>query len=148
MKNKENTTLENSTEEKPKVVMLLDGDVFTNFVSHELIRETKLADIVLSFNYAEHAYGYLEYISKSKNPNYPVPDYIFIEIDLPGPMNGYAFLKKIKEKLPFKHFKIMIVTSRPIVRSELKPGHYPFMGYIHKPLREDHLLNLASFTEE
>jgi CheY-like chemotaxis protein len=102
----------------------------------------------LSFHDGEYAYGYLEFLSRDPRSGFPIPDYLFIEVDLPGKTNGYELLKRINDNLPFDHFKVVFVTEAPCDSHFLKSTKFPAVGYIHKPLTEDHVRNLKIHTND
>lgn len=95
--------------QKLECIMLVDDDEPTNFLSSMLIED---ADYTKHIQVADSGEKALNYLAKSKesgynNADYPWPDLIFLDINMPA-MNGWEFLEKYKA-LEDKENKIVII---------------------------------------
>ncbi|MEO8415908.1 MAG: response regulator [Ginsengibacter sp.] len=85
--------------QKLNCIMLIDDDEPTNFLNSMIIEEGNYADHIQIKDSGKKALAYLAnsqstgYCSKQ----YPWPDLIFLDINMPA-MNGWEFLEKLKEQ--------------------------------------------------
>jgi len=100
---------------KLNCVLLIDDDEPTNFISKMLIEE---ADCAGHIQVAQSGQAALNYLTNSehfagKNKDFPCPDLIFLDINMPA-MNGWEFLDKYNE-LDQQHkgkvITVMLTTS-------------------------------------
>jgi len=83
---------------KLNCVLLIDDDEPTNFLSQMVIENANCADGVQIATSGEQAIHYLTNngTSVSDRKEYPRPDLIFLDINMPA-MNGWEFLQKYNE---------------------------------------------------
>ena len=81
------------------ILLIEDDEVFSNLVSAKLLRLGY--DFVLAKNHTEA----FEALERKK------PDVILLDLLLPGEMDGFAILKKIKSDENFKNIPIIIVSN-------------------------------------
>jgi CheY-like chemotaxis protein len=129
---------------KYNIVMLIDDEEIDNFISKKMITAYSFAEKVLAFRSVEKALAYLRSIPYSDNKEKLIPDYIFLDLNMPI-LNGFQFLDEF-EKLPSElksRIKIIILTasiSPPDIEKSKKYNNVT--GFLHKPLTEKHLQEL------
>ena len=79
--------------EKLNCVLLIDDDESTNFLHEIIINQSKITKQVIAHQSGSSA---LEYLQSKMNGEYPQPDLIFLDINMPG-MNGWEFLEEYKK---------------------------------------------------
>ena len=128
---------------KLNCVLLIDDDEPTNFISKMLIEE---ADCAGHIQIAQSGQAALNYLTNSehfagKNKDFPCPDLIFLDINMPA-MNGWEFLDKYNE-LDQQHkgkvITVMLTTSlNP--DDKLKANDNPIISRFEtKPLTSEKL---------
>jgi len=95
---------------KLNCVLLIDDDEPTNFISSMLIEEAGCTEYVHVVQSGQAALNYLLKCGQSAEPdkNFPIPDLIFLDINMPA-MNGWEFLHKYNELNNKKKNEIVII---------------------------------------
>jgi CheY-like chemotaxis protein len=118
---------------KLNCVMLIDDDEATNFLHQIVVKETGCTHHVKTACGAKEALNYLNHSSQHESTDCPVPDLIFLDLNMPG-MNGWEFLamyggldtgQKKKPKI------VMLTTSLDpddVVRANTYPEVAAFEG--------------------
>jgi CheY-like chemotaxis protein len=89
-------------------ILVIDDDEPTNYFTNMIIEESGCTHFVRIAQSGQQA---LEYLAKSEagdDENYPSPDLIFLDINMPA-MNGWEFLEEYKKTKRSDNDKVIIV---------------------------------------
>lgn len=120
-------------ENKLNCILLIDDDESTNFLHEIIINQAGIANQVISLLSGPAA---LDYLQKKMNGEYPKPDLIFLDINMPG-MNGWEFLdeyKKLEKSQQGKFVVVMLTTSLHPQDAERAQGMNEINDFMNKPL--------------
>ncbi|HET6228343.1 MAG TPA: response regulator [Bacteroidia bacterium] len=126
---------------KINCILLVDDNPADNEFHKIIIKDSNVCDNVKIAINGDKA---LEYIIKSgngDNPEYPKPDLIFLDINMPG-MNGFEFLEEyhsLDPKLKSKIVIIMLSTSLNPDDAERAGKIEEVTEFMNKPLMVDTL---------
>lgn len=127
------------------LVMLVDDNDTDNFISRRIIEITKFAQEVEIKNSGKSA---LEYLERHKNDLERLPDYIFLDINMPI-VDGFVFLyefEKFDDALRNK-CKVIILSSSDNKRDINKiVNNSNVIKFITKPLTETALEEIKVFA--
>jgi len=122
---------------KLNCILLIDDDEPTNFINRIVIEQSLCADHVEVAQTGEQALSYLtNNTGLNSKINYPRPDLIFLDINMPA-MNGWEFLEKYRKLQKEQQGKIVMVmlTTSPNADDELRAKQIPeISGFENKPL--------------
>jgi CheY-like chemotaxis protein len=128
-------------------ILVIDDDEPTNFFTHMIIEESGCAKHIKLVQSGQEA---LEYLIKSEESgdeeNYPVPDLIFLDINMPA-MNGWEFLdeyKRIKKTHEEKVIIVMLTTSLFPEDKAKANDMAEISGFENKPLTADNFEKIVS----
>jgi CheY-like chemotaxis protein len=128
---------------KINCVLLIDDDEPTNFLSQMIIEEAHCTNEIQVASSGEKAIDYL--VNKSNcvenENNYPCPDLIFLDINMPA-MNGWEFLEKYDGLEKDRRGKVVIImlTTSLNPDDKLRSEEFPHVsGFEHKPLTSEKL---------
>ena len=117
--------------------MLIEDNAIDNFINERIIRNCFFSKTVLVHTNASSALEYFKNIKKMENIS-PVliPDYIFLDINMPL-MDGWGFLQGFEKlNLPFD-CKIIVLTASVNPADEGKAKSYKnVVGFFSKPLSD------------
>lgn len=122
-------------------IVLIDDEQITNFVNKMIIEKMDICTHVKAYNLAEEA---LEEINSNYKNNGPLPDYTFVDINMPE-MSGWEFIEafsQLDEGLKSKVYVFMLSSSQnedDITRAY--QSEY-VKGFIGKPLTPEKLMNI------
>lgn len=124
--------------EKIKCVLLIDDNIHDNYIHTFTIKKIDPGMTVNSVLSGEEALDYFEK-SKKGEENYPFPELVFLDINMPG-MNGFEFLEKAREKKIVNngHPVVVIMLTSSLNPTDSRKAADDFAGeiieYKNKPL--------------
>ncbi len=128
--------------EKVNCILLVDDNPADNEIHKLKIIRANLCNHIKMVNSAAEA---LDYLTQSGNPDlseqYPRPDIIFLDINMPG-MNGFDFLEKYKElneRLKSKIVIIMLSVSLDPENEKKASESKEITEFMNKPLEIENL---------
>jgi len=99
---------------KLNCVLLVDDDEPTNFLHSIILDESEVSNKVLAFQWGQEALNYLAQKNgyALKNTEYPIPDLILLDINMPK-MNGWEFVDEYKKLSPdlLSRVKLIMLTT-------------------------------------
>ncbi|MCM4154936.1 response regulator [Gramella sp. AN32] len=90
---------------KLNCILLIDDDKATNYINERVISRAKIVDKIVA---VESGYKALDYLKEKDFKEYPKPEVIFIDINMPG-MDGWEFLEEYGEMKEVQKGNIIIV---------------------------------------
>ena len=129
--------------QKLKSIMLVDDCEATNYYNNFILNKIGLAETIVIKNGALSALEYLK--SCDIKDNY-TPDWIFLDINMPG-MNGWEFLEeyeKLKNSQQSPLVLLMLTTSLTLKDKDKADKIDKINGFIKKPLDEEELSQLLT----
>jgi CheY-like chemotaxis protein len=128
---------------KLNCILVIDDDEPTNYISRMLIEE---ADCAKHIQIVQSGQAALRYLTRSeeyacKNEQFPCPDLIFLDINMPA-MNGWEFLDKYNQLEPKHKGEIIMVmlTTSLNPDDELRANEMGCVsGFENKPLTSEKL---------
>ena len=127
-------------------ILLIEDDPGDQKLIRKSLESQKISNEVIAAECAEDA---LEYLSESKSSNrdYPLPDLILLDLNMPG-MGGKEFLRRIKADDELDTIPIVILTTSDADRDILDSYKLHASGYIKKPVTLQGLQNVMTKLEE
>ncbi len=126
---------------KLNCILLVDDNESTNYLNRMVINEVGCSKKVHSANSAEDA---IEYLELCVNEEYPKPDIIFLDINMPG-MDGWDFLDEFSkiDYIDISDIKIIMLSTSSRTEDIEKAKKNVFVdNYTIKPLNYDNLVDL------
>lgn len=93
---------------KLNCILLIDDDEPTNFLNRMLIEEVACTEHIQIAQSGQSALDYLKGNGSFANGQFPSPDLIFLDINMPA-MNGWEFLDRYNELDPELKSRVKIV---------------------------------------
>jgi CheY-like chemotaxis protein len=129
---------------KHSEVMLIDDNEIDNFINEKIIAASCFSSHVNKQTSARGALEFLKYLDTQNAPDAKIPDYIFLDINMPI-LDGFQFLEEF-ERFSTK-FKsaikiIMLTTSLNPSDLEKAKSYKQVVKFLHKPLLEADLNSL------
>ena len=126
----------NKDMKKLNCVLLVDDDEPTNFLNQMLVEEAGCAKHIEVAQGGESALDYLINSENDLNKNFPCPDLIFLDINMPA-MDGWEFLEKYRQLETKRKDTIILVmlTTSLFPEDKLRAERMPeISGFENKPL--------------
>lgn len=124
-------------------VLLIDDSDADNFIHQRVIKKADITNNIIVKKSGQEALDYLSTLVDETL--YPVPNLVFLDINMPG-MNGWEFLEHY-EKLPLNQKAEIIVCMLTTSISETdkkKAETLPHIkSYKHKPLTQETLMEVV-----
>lgn len=123
--------------------MTIDDDEVTNFYTRIILEESGCVNLIRLMQSGQEA---LEYLAKSEKGddqvNYPSPDLIFLDINMPA-MNGWEFLEEYRKMNKKSRIIVVMLTTSLFPEDKLRAGRIPeITGFENKPLTVGKLKNI------
>ena len=121
---------------KLKCILLIDDDYATNYIHKRVIDKAEITENVVV---VESGYDALEYLRETNIEEYPRPDIIFLDINMPG-MDGFEFLEEyenLKEMQKGNIILVMLTTSLNPEDKNKSDSISIINGFRNKPLTEE-----------
>ena len=129
--------LEMAVRNKLNLVLLVDDDAVSNFITEKFLRNSGLIESLEVMINGKQASDFFH-----DCPSYP--DLILLDINMPL-MNGFEFLEFLERKGLSGKSKVAILTSS--VRKEDRENALRFndvIGYIEKPISKEKIIHLLN----
>lgn len=124
-------------------VLLVDDNPADNYLHELVIQEAGVAEKIVITEDGEQA---LEYLKQTVDGQYPQPDLVFLDINMPR-MTGWEFLEAYNDLPAEQRGKVVIVmltTSKNPDDLERANQLKAIGGFENKPLTHKRLINLLS----
>lgn len=125
-------------------VVLIDDNAIFRFIFENMVKN--IENITIDFISYENAIDALEALTAQNQMNSKMPDYIFVDINMPY-MSGWEMMDKIQEE-SYRFIltsKIFIISSSHLESDKQKINQYPFiLDYVQKPLNKEKLKELLT----
>ena len=127
-------------------VLLVDDNYPVNLLNQRILEKLGVCDHIKLARSGEEAIEYLVNCQNIGIPEYPAPDLIFLDINMPR-MNGWEFLEECRQrKFKFENqFLTVMLTTSPNPDDELKARALPeISSFAKKPLTRETASNLIT----
>jgi CheY-like chemotaxis protein len=116
---------------KAVVILLVEDDIGDQKLTRQSLSKDKVGNDLRIVSTAEEG---LEYLQRSKqgDEEYPMPDLILLDLNMPG-MGGKNFLKKLKSNKQLNSIPVVVLTTSDADRDVLETYQLQAAGYIKKP---------------
>lgn len=118
---------------KLNTVWLVDDDEATNYLNTLLVEESGIAEHIEVMESAGTALDYLTAKDHSSGEAHPLPDLVFLDINMPL-MSGWEFLDEYQKSSKAQPHDIIMVmlTASPNPDDELRAKRYPYVKEFRK----------------
>ncbi len=122
-------------EHKLNCILVVDDDEPTNYFTQMILEECGCVENIRIVQSGMEALAYLERSeSGSQDEDYPSPDLLFLDINMPA-MDGWEFLEEYKKMNIRTRIIVVMLTTSLFPEDKLKAESIPeISGYENKPL--------------
>lgn len=114
------------------VILLVEDDIGDQKLIKRSLKAGKIANELHTVNTAEEALEYLQG-SKENNADYPMPDLILLDLNMPG-MGGMEFLSTLKKDELLDTIPVVVLTTSDSDLDVLNSFKLQASGYVKKPV--------------
>lgn len=125
-----------------KHILLVDDEEVSNFLAKKLIERVKQNCHIDSVNNGDQALGF---INVSYASNLPLPDFIFLDLNMPI-LDGFGFLQAFNQlTIPLKEkIQIIVVSSSLDHKDSVRAKELGAAKFMSKPLNSQLIQELLS----
>ena len=120
------------------VILLVDDDPDCRLLMRDALAECKVKNIVYEVSSGESAVEFLE--RGEKYLNMPRPALIYLDVEMPGGINGIETLRRIRAKKEFRDIPIVMMTGLCGEAEMKQAAHYGANSYTLKPANAEQFL--------
>lgn len=116
-------------------ILLVDDNHSTNFLHRKLIEKMEVTAHIKVADSGDKAIHYLQQCDHSANSDFPDPELIFLDINMPR-MNGWEFMEEYKNlQFNTSNRTIIMLTNSPNPGDQAKARAVPeISAFYNKPL--------------
>ncbi|MBC7949103.1 MAG: response regulator [Chitinophagaceae bacterium] len=120
---------------KLNCVLVIDDDEPTNFFTQMILEESGCTENIRVLQSGQEALDYLPKSESEKgNTDYPCPDLIFLDINMPA-MDGWEFLEEYRKLNVSRKIIVVMLTTSLFPEDKLRATAIPeISGFENKPL--------------
>jgi CheY-like chemotaxis protein len=123
--------------EKLNCILLIDDDEATNYINHRILSRLDCTEQIQSVQSGRDAIDYITGAGKFREGDYPKPQLIFLDINMPA-MNGWEFLDRFKSIKAGTEILIVMLTTSLNPEDELLSKKNPAITcFRNKPLTKE-----------
>jgi CheY-like chemotaxis protein len=135
--------------QKLNCILVIDDDEPTTFFTQMMLEESGCTNHIQIAHGGQEALTYLIKSEAGNNTDCPVPDLIFLDINMPA-MDGWEFLEEYKKLHTSHKVNVIMLTTSLFPEDKLKAAEIPeISGFEHKPITPEKIVSLVKniFTE-
>ena len=128
--------------QKLNCILLIDDDEATNYLNKMVVDKSGCTEKCIA---VESGFDALEYLKSKEDGEYPQPDLIFLDINMPA-MNGWEFLLEYEklEACQQGHIVVVMLTTSLNPDDEEKANSLGYIeGFMSKPLTIPKLMSVV-----
>ena len=120
-------------------ILLVDDDEDDRNLFFDAAKEVDEAIVCVGMRNGQEALAYL------RDPGNPLPDYIFLDLRMPG-LSGQQCLEEIKKDVRLMDIPVMIYTTSRNVRESIELKKLGAAHFMSKPISPDDVYYMISFV--
>lgn len=126
-------------------VLVIDDDEATAFLTARALNKSNVVDVIVQKSDALSALQYLQEIGKSEEALTQGPDFILLDINMPG-MDGWEFLDEYKQLSTKLNCHVVLMLTTPLSHDdESRRNKTPeIKAIINKPLTAEKFIEMVN----